>query len=39
VTGKTARRGQATAYVCERGACELPTTDPEVFAAQLQKKR
>jgi hypothetical protein len=35
--GKRSRGGAATAYVCERGVCRLPTTDPEVFAAQLRK--
>ncbi len=36
---KVARDGRATAYVCERGVCELPTSDPEVFAAQLARVR
>ncbi len=35
--GKVARKGQPTAYVCERGVCALPTSDPEVFARQLRK--
>ncbi len=35
VEGKTARGGKPTAYVCERQVCELPTTDPSRFAAQL----
>jgi uncharacterized protein YyaL (SSP411 family) len=34
---KVARKNAATAYVCEKGVCELPTTDPEVFAKQIQK--
>ncbi len=34
---KVARGGKPTAYVCERGVCELPTTDPAVFARQLLK--
>ena len=34
---KVARDGQPTAYVCEKGRCELPTSDPAVFAAQLSK--
>ena len=33
--GKTARDGQATAYVCENRICDLPTTDPAVFATQI----
>jgi len=36
VAHKTALGGQATAYVCEEGICELPTDDPAVFARQLQ---
>jgi hypothetical protein len=35
--GKAARGGKPTAYVCEQWVCELPTTDPEVFARQLTK--
>jgi hypothetical protein len=35
--GKLARGGQATAYVCERRVCDRPTTDPELFAAQLAR--
>jgi len=35
LAGKVAREGRATAYVCRRGACELPTTDVAVFAEQL----
>jgi uncharacterized protein YyaL (SSP411 family) len=27
----------ATAYVCERSRCQLPTTDPAVLAGQLKK--
>jgi len=34
---KTALDGTATAYVCERGLCETPTSDPVVFAQQLAK--
>ncbi len=34
--GKKAIDGRATAYVCENSTCTLPTSDPEVFAAQLQ---
>jgi uncharacterized protein YyaL (SSP411 family) len=35
VAEKKARGGAATAYVCERGVCALPTTDAEVFAKQI----
>ena len=34
---KTPIDGQATAYVCERGLCEAPTTDPAVLATQLAR--
>jgi len=34
--GKRPRDGLPTAYVCERGRCELPTTSPEVLAEQLR---
>jgi uncharacterized protein YyaL (SSP411 family) len=37
VEGKRAIGGRATAYVCERGKCELPTNDPAVFARQLSR--
>ena len=37
--GKVAQGGRPTAYVCERGICELPTSDPIVFARQLAKVR
>jgi hypothetical protein len=36
--GKRAVRNKATAYVCERGRCELPTPSPAVFAKQIQKR-
>lgn len=36
VAGKTAQAGKATAYVCERGACRQPTTDPQHFMQQIQ---
>ncbi|MBI1950869.1 MAG: thioredoxin domain-containing protein [Acidobacteria bacterium] len=39
VQGKIARDGKATAYVCESRVCELPTTDPEIFAQQIRKVR
>ena len=35
--GKLALRGRATAFVCERGHCQLPTSDPLTFAKQLKK--
>ncbi|HEX9641294.1 MAG TPA: thioredoxin domain-containing protein, partial [Candidatus Krumholzibacteria bacterium] len=35
--GKRALRGNVTAFVCERGRCELPTSEPAVFARQLTK--
>ncbi len=35
VEGKVALGGRATAYVCERRVCDLPTTDAAVFARQL----
>jgi hypothetical protein len=34
--GKLARKGEATAYVCERRVCRLPTSDPDVFLQQLR---
>jgi len=37
VASKVARSGKPTAYVCERRVCELPTSDPAVFARQLAK--
>jgi uncharacterized protein YyaL (SSP411 family) len=33
--GKRAMRGKTTAYVCEHGICDLPTSDPQVFAQQI----
>ena len=35
VEGKRALRGRSTAYVCERGHCQLPTSDPTVLRRQL----
>jgi uncharacterized protein len=35
VEGKIATAGKPTAYVCERGTCQLPTHDAVAFAAQL----
>ena len=37
IRGKLAKGGAATAYVCERQTCELPTTDPNVFDRQIRK--
>ena len=37
--GKTTRNQRPTAYVCEHGACKLPTTDPARFALQLAEAR
>jgi uncharacterized protein YyaL (SSP411 family) len=39
VGGKVAQDGKATAYVCERRVCELPTADPAVFAEQIRSLR
>jgi uncharacterized protein len=33
--GKPTKGGKPTAYVCRRGACELPTSDPKVLAGLL----
>ena len=35
---RSALKGQATAYVCRRKVCELPTSNPEVFEKQLLPK-
>ncbi|MGH9364115.1 MAG: thioredoxin domain-containing protein, partial [Thermoanaerobaculia bacterium] len=37
VEGKVAARGQPTAYVCKRGVCDLPTSDPAVFEKQIRQ--
>jgi uncharacterized protein YyaL (SSP411 family) len=34
---KPPKKELPTAYVCERGACDLPTNDPEVFKKQITK--
>jgi hypothetical protein len=34
---KPPKGGEPTVYVCELGACDLPTTDPAVFAKQLAR--
>ena len=35
---KTALNDMTTAYVCQNKVCKQPTSDPEVFKAQLQRK-
>ena len=35
--GKDIVDGKSTAYVCEQGRCERPTSDPAVFETQLAK--
>ena len=37
VKGKVTRKGRATAYVCEQGVCQLPTTEPDAFRRQLER--
>jgi uncharacterized protein YyaL (SSP411 family) len=37
VQGKVAGKNQAMAYVCKRGVCDLPTTDPAVFEKQIRQ--
>ncbi len=37
VQGKVAGKNQATAYVCKRGVCDLPTTDPAIFEKQIRQ--
>jgi len=39
VEEKVAVAGKPTAYVCERGKCELPTNEASVLAGQLAKAR
>ena len=39
VADKIAVGGEPTAYVCERRVCDLPTTDPAVFARQIARVR
>ena len=36
--GKRSMQGKPTAYVCERGRCELPTSVPKVFSRQIAKR-
>jgi len=35
VAGRPTSRGEATAYVCQQGVCQLPTSDPKTLRAQL----
>ena len=37
LTGRTGR-DRATAFVCHRGVCELPATDPDALRAQLEAR-
>ena len=37
--GKRSMREQSTAYVCERGRCDLPTPSPAVFQKQLDRRK
>lgn len=34
--GKVARSGHSTAYVCERYACQAPTSEPAELGRQLE---
>jgi uncharacterized protein YyaL (SSP411 family) len=36
--GKRALRHESTAYVCERGRCDLPTSSPAVFQRQIERR-
>lgn len=35
ISDKVLQNGQTTAYVCEKGLCQIPTTDPKIFRKQL----
>jgi len=37
--GKRAIGGKSTAYVCERGLCDLPTPNPAVFQKQIDRRK
>jgi uncharacterized protein YyaL (SSP411 family) len=39
IEGKGALGGRPTAYVCENRVCDLPTSDPAVFARQIAAVR
>jgi uncharacterized protein YyaL (SSP411 family) len=36
VMHRVSRKGEVTAYVCQKQICLLPTSDPEVFAGQIE---
>ncbi len=36
---KRAMGGKSTAYVCERGRCDLPTSKPQVFQKQIERRK
>jgi len=38
VAEKTRRNGRATIYICKNYACRLPTSDPQVAAALLDRR-
>jgi hypothetical protein len=37
IADKRAKGGKATAYLCRGRTCQLPTTDPAVFSAQIEQ--
>ncbi len=37
VRGKTTIKGKPSAYVCEKGLCKLPTSDPQEFVRQIKQ--
>jgi uncharacterized protein YyaL (SSP411 family) len=37
--GKRAMGGKTTAYVCERGRCDLPTSNAAVFRKQIDRRK
>ena len=39
IAGKVSLGGKATAYVCESGACQAPTTDPKTLKRSLMEVR
>ena len=39
ISGKVARRGQTTAYVCANRVCAFPTSDPAKFDEQIRRIR